>query len=264
VSRLRVHSATGPPLPGLSAIGAYDAIAASYDAQQAGDEWMRRKLHAHYLAVFRPGQRVLDLGCGTGTDAVVLAEHGINVVAIDGAPGMIGQVQAKAAQAGLQHLVDSRVLSLDELCRLEGPFDAAYSSFAGLSTVDLGHFAQDAQRLIRPGGRMVLHMLNRLSLWEWLGKRRVTPPNAAHRTFTIGGHAIAHRLYFPGEAYRHLAGGFAQRGAYGLGALRPPHTVRRLPRGLVQVLEAIDVRAGELPGLRSAGRFFVLDLERRR
>ncbi len=256
-----MHPPTGPPLAGLSAIGAYDSIAATYDAQQSGDEWMRRTLHAHYLRVFRPAQRVLDVGCGTGTDALLLAQHGINVVAIDGAAGMIGQLRAKAS--GLEGLIAGQVLPIDELHRLDGPFDGAYSSFAGLSTVDLAQFAQQAHRLIRPRGRMVLHMLNRLSLWEWLGSRRIHPPNATQRSFTIGGHPVAHRLYFPGEAYGYFAEGFALKQMYSLGALRPPHTVRRLPHRLVQRLEWFDLRAGGLPGVRSAGRFFVLDLERR-
>jgi SAM-dependent methyltransferase len=247
-----------------NAVGAYDAIAATYDAQQSGDEWMRRKLQAHYLRVFRPGQRVLDIACGTGTDALVLARQGIHVLGVDGAAGMIEQVRAKAHGAGLEHLIDGRILAVGDLASLEGPFDGAYSSFAGLSTVDLAPFGQEAMRLIRPGGRMVLHMLNRLSLWEWLGSKRLRPPNAARRSFTIGGQPVEHRLYFPGEAYAQLAGRFAHKGVYSLGALRPPHTVNRLPPRLTSTLEWLDLRAGGLPGVRSAGRFFVLDLERRR
>lgn len=247
---LRDHTA------GSAAIAAYDALAAEYDEQQRGDEWMRRKLHAHYLRVFGPGQRVLDLGCGTGTDALVLAAHGVQVVGIDGSAAMIDQLQRKAG--GLVH---GRVLALAELAHLEGRFDGAYSSFAGLSTVDLAAFATDAARLIGPGGRMVLHLLNRVSLWEWLGSGRLRPPAASLRSFTIASHAVQHRLYLPREAYRHFEASFALRETYSLGALRPPHTVRRVP--LTRTLEALDVRLGGLPGLRSLGRFFVLDLERR-
>jgi hypothetical protein len=53
------------------------------------------------------------------------------------------------------------------------------------------------------------------------------------------------------------------RAAYGLGALRPPHTVRRVSPHLVNALEWLDVRLGGWPVLNNAGRFFVLDLERR-
>jgi SAM-dependent methyltransferase len=259
-----VHLATGPKDASLSAAEAYEAIAAAYDAQQRGDEWMRRRLHAHYLSTFSAGQYVLDIGCGTGTDALVLAEHGIRVLGLDGAPAMIAQMRTKVAAAGVQDRIEGRVLALADLERLDGAFDGAYSSFASLSTVDLEPFAQQAARLLRPGARMVLHLLNRFSVWEWLGRRRWPPVAHPVRTFSIGGRAVPHQLYFAREAYaRYFARVFALRGAYSLGALRPPHTVRRAPTKLISGLEWLDVRVGGLPGVLNAGRFFVLDLERR-
>src|ERR1043166_1315810 len=46
--------------------------------------------------------------------------------------------------------------------------------------------------------------------------------------------------------------GFALRGRYGLGVLRPPHTVRRIPGPIVRGLEWLDVRTGHLPLVRDA------------
>jgi hypothetical protein len=117
---------------------------------------------------------------------------------------------------------------------------------------------------------MVLHLLNRFSLWEFLGYVARWDSRSARgvgrlrtRRFTIGGQSVAHTLYFPDEAYRRFfATSFALRTSYSLGALRPPHTVRRLPPTLVSALEWLDVRGGRLPLLHQAGRFFVLDLER--
>jgi len=114
-------------------------------------------------------------------------------------------------------------------------------------------------------------MLNRFSAWEWLGyvvhgnwsaARQVGRPTT--RIFVIGGQRVPHWLYFADDAYRRFfSPAFSLRGTYGLGALRPPHTVRRIPARLVNALEWLDVRLGGLPLLRNAGRFFVLDLERR-
>ena len=70
-------------------------------------------------------------------------------------------------------------------------------------------------------------------------------------------------MYFSTEAYNYFRTHFFLREVYGLGALRPPHTVRRIPKDLVRALEWADLRFGGLPLLRNAGRFFVLDLERR-
>lgn len=251
---------------------AYDAIAPGYDAQVEGDAWMRSALHGSYARVFHRGDRVLDVGCGTGIDAVFLAGLGARVTAIDFSPAMIARCQARVASAGLEARVEARVLSIERLDSLRGvPFDGLVSAFASLSTLpDLGQFARDAATLVRPGGHLVLHLLNRFSVWEWLGYLRHANWAAARqvghvreRDFSVGGRAVRHTLYFPGEAYRRFfAADFALRAAYGPGWLRPPHTVRRLPAGVGRALGRVDVRFSGWPLLQNAGRFFVLDLER--
>lgn len=49
----------------------------------------------------RPG-RAVDLGCGTGANAVFLAQHGFEVTGIDFAPAALAKATAKAATAGVQ------------------------------------------------------------------------------------------------------------------------------------------------------------------
>jgi SAM-dependent methyltransferase len=254
---------------------AYDSIAGDYDELVRGDGWMRDALLAHYLRLFRPGDRVLDVGCGTGLDAEVLARYGVRVVGVDASPAMIARFRARAARAGVAELVEGHVLDVADLRALpleDGALAGAVSSFAGLNTVpDLSGFARDVARLLRPRGRLVVHMLNRFSLWEWLGyvsrcrwSAARTLAGRRERSFEIGGRPVPHRVSFASEAYRrYFASEFVLRHTYGLGALRPPHTVRRFPPRLVATLEWLDVRLGALPPLRDAGRFFVLDLEKR-
>ena len=270
---MRLHAIPRPKDACLSVRVAYDAIAAGYDDQVRGDDWMRRRLHAHYANAFRPGQRVLDVGCGTGIDAIALASMGIQVVGIDGSAAMIERLREKVAAARLEDRVDARVLEIQNLRELcDERFDGIVSAFASLSSLaDLSAFARDAAELVQPRGRLIVHLLNRFSLWEFLGylMRRELASAARvgrvrRRSFTIGGQAVAHTLYFTDEAYRRFfARSWTRRDSYSLGALRPPHTVRRLPPPLVGGLEWLDVRVGRWPLLRDAGRFFVLDLERR-
>jgi SAM-dependent methyltransferase len=267
-----MHPVTRPEESRLSASLAYDAIAAEYDEHVRGDDWMRQALHAHYLRLFRTGDRVLDVGCGTGIDAIALARAGIRVLGIDGAPAVIERLRSKRSTAGVEDLVDARILTIQELDQLrDQPFDGLISAFASLSSLpDLAQFADDAAHLVRPGGHLVLHMLNRFSLWEWLGYVSRRDWTAARRVgrlrkrqFSIGGVRVEHSLYFGDEAYRlFFEGKFTLRARYSLGALRPPHTVRRIPRAIVAALEWLDVRTGAWPLLENAGRFFVLDLER--
>ena len=267
-----MHAVPGPTQSSLTGALAYDAIAADYDAQVAGDGWMRAVLHEHYFRLFCSGQRVLDVGCGTGIDSIALAARGVSVVAVDFSPAMIGQLRAKLSTTGFSDRVDARVLRVQDLASLKGEtFDGLISAFAGLSTLpELSQFATDAARLIRPGGHLVLHLLNRFSLWEWLGyvsrgnwsaARQVG--NLRTREFTIGGRPVPHSLYYSEEAYhRFFARSFALHQAYSLGCLRPPHTVKRLPRRMVSALEWLDVRTRTWPLVQNAGRFWVLDLER--
>ncbi|MGI9147388.1 MAG: class I SAM-dependent methyltransferase [Chloroflexota bacterium] len=268
-----MHAVRGAKVARLSGTLGYDAIAASYDQQVSGDDWMRRVLHAHYRRVFHAGDRVLDVGCGTGIDAIALARHGVQIVGVDGSAGMLERLRDKVAAGGLEACVSTRLLSIQNLGTLgDEQFDGLISGFASLSSMaNLDGFASDAARLVRPGGRLLLHLLNRFSVWEWLGYLQHHNWSAARqmnrqrtRTFVIGGQTVPHWLYFADEAYtRFFWRRFARRGVYGIGALRPPHTVQRIPSATVGALEWLDVRLGGLPLLRNAGRFFVLDLERR-
>ncbi len=72
---------------------AYDRAAADYDRQVLGDDWMRNVLWERYARLFRPGQVVLDVGCGTGIDALFLAQRGIRVVGIDASVAMVAQAR---------------------------------------------------------------------------------------------------------------------------------------------------------------------------
>jgi 2-polyprenyl-3-methyl-5-hydroxy-6-metoxy-1,4-benzoquinol methylase len=268
-----VHPVAGTKDARLNATVGYDAIASTYDDQVRGDDWMRRQLHAHFLRAFRPGDRILDVGCGTGIDAVALAQKDIHVLGVDASSAMIAQLQQRAAAGQLSDSVEARVLRIQDLGSLQPLiFDGIIASFASLSAVpDLSGFAEDAARLVPPGGRMILHLLNRFSVWEFLGylarrdwasARQVG--RLTSRRFVIGGQSVDHSLYFADEAYRRFfASRFELRDAYCLGTLRPPHTVRRIPTPIVVGLEWLDVRLGRLPLLRNAGRFFVLDLQRR-
>ena len=260
---------TPTPHPAASA---YDAIAATYDEQVRGDEWMRRSLWDAYLRLFRPGQHILDVSCGTGIDAIFLARRGIRVTGIDISPGMIAQLEDKVARLGLGAWITAQVLDYADLDMLAGQhFDGLIAAFAGLSTApDLAPFARSAAGLLPPGAPAVIHLLNRFSLWEWLGlvARGRWPAARAlaryrERTFTIGGRPVSHYLWWPHEAACAFEQHFRLQRVYALGALRPPHTLRHLPPPLVTTLAALERSLRARRPLRNWGRLFVLELARR-
>ncbi|MFQ5596084.1 MAG: class I SAM-dependent methyltransferase [Anaerolineae bacterium] len=249
---------------------AYDAVAEDYDRQVRGDEWMRWRLWEHYAHVFQAGHHVLDVGCGTGIDAAFLARRRVHVTGIDVSPEMIAQLRDKVVRQGLTAGVDAFVMDVAHLSTLpRGTFDGIISAFAGLNTTaDLAPFAADAARLLRPGGRLILHLLNRFSLWEWLGllargewaaARRLS--QRTERTFVVGGQPVRHYLFSPSEAYRrYFASRFRLCRCYSLGVLRPPHTVQRLPSPIVETLGKLEQQLSSYRPFVNWGRFFVLDM----
>jgi SAM-dependent methyltransferase len=145
---------------------AFDRAAASYDAEAEANLAMRH-MRAVSLRVLRktfaPGQRLLEVGCGTGEEALALARHGCTVLATDISPEMVALTRAKVEAAGLTDQVETLVLGAHGLAQLAGePFDGAYSSFGPLNGVaDLRPALAALGALVRPGGRIVLSVMNR-------------------------------------------------------------------------------------------------------
>jgi len=100
-----------------------------------------------------PPESVLDLGCGTGTHAILLARRGYEVVGLDRSPSQLAVARAKARGRGLSVSFvrgDMRRFSLGQ------SFDAAICMFGGFGYIlpdreVTGHFRQ-VRRHLRPGG----------------------------------------------------------------------------------------------------------------
>jgi SAM-dependent methyltransferase len=248
---------------------AYDSIAADYDGHLARDRWVREILWRHFDRIFRAGDQVVDVGCGTGIDTLHLASSGIRVTAIDVSPKMVAEMRAKLERASLSSLVSVHIGDVMDLAPgLEGPFAGIVSSFAALNTVNLATFAQTAGRLLRPGGRLVCHMLSPGNFSRWIVWPRKSGTDASsladRRTVHVGGKKLVHLNLSAAEVYsRFFAANFVVRAAYGLGLLVRGALQRWLPAPALPALARIDCLIGRVPFLVSSGRFFVLDLERR-
>src|SRR5512136_2898731 len=83
---------------------AFDSVAADSDGPQGNNALIQRMRGAMWRMLdklFLPGSRLLDLGCGTGIDAVYLAARGYEIVAVDWSPQMAEHARTRAAEAGL-------------------------------------------------------------------------------------------------------------------------------------------------------------------
>ena len=113
------------------------------------------ELHAH-IAAHAPG-RALDLGCGTGTNVLTLAQHGWDVVGVDFAVKAIAQARDKLKRAGLR--ADVRVGDVTRI-DLDGTFDLILDigCFHGLPARDQDRYAQRVKQRLAPGGTFLLYV----------------------------------------------------------------------------------------------------------
>ncbi|MFJ6216996.1 class I SAM-dependent methyltransferase [Streptomyces sp. NPDC092296] len=111
-----------------------------------------------YLADLRPGDRVLDLGCGRGAvlfAAVAAVGPDGYVAGVDLSPGMVRRTAAQAARAGLRN-VSVRVDDAEDLGFPDRSFEAVLSSFTLPLLPDPAAALAGAHRVLAPGGRLGL------------------------------------------------------------------------------------------------------------
>jgi SAM-dependent methyltransferase len=250
---------------------AFDAEAPGYDqgfGRNPVGLLFRYVFQERLRARLRKGARVLDLGCGTGDDALFLAAQGVFVLAIDVAPGMLDRARAKAAERGLgDDRVRFELRAAEDVAGAGEGFDGAYSGFGALNCADLPLVARGLASALNPRAPLLLSLLGRRPL-PALVERALTGKGTDRLRVRprVGGVEVP--AVYPGlsEARRAFGDAFAWSGAAALGVLVPAPSheawVRLHPQafGLLAALEGL-VRGWPL--LRSLGDHVLLEGERR-
>lgn len=263
----------------------FDSAAASYDADFSATQigrWLRGAVWQQIAELFQPGDRVLDLGCGTGEDALWLARRGVAVTALDSSAAMLAVARQKLAteagaavafmQADLRDL-DGLALPifrpLDQLC-----FDGALANFGALNCLpDRRALARWLAARIAPGGKIALVLMGPICAWEigWHllhGDLRRAVRRMAIGSFAHAGGGGSLQVWFPSA--RQLIGEFASSfrpvGQYAIGALLPPPylepLVMRAPQ-LFRTLALLDRRLASSWPLPLLSDHYLLTFERR-
>ena len=209
---------------------AFDALAADYDAQFTAStigRLMRQAVWRRLDTRFHAGDRVLELNCGTGEDAVYLGQRGVQVLATDQSSAMVQITRQKVAQAGLVEQVQVQQLALEHLHELEAlPFGGALSNFGGLNCVaDVGVVAHALARHLRPGAVAVLCVMGPMVPWEWLWFLARGQPAQAFRRLHPGGivwRGLTIRYPSIRRLRRAFAPAFRPQRISAIGALLPP------------------------------------------
>jgi demethylmenaquinone methyltransferase/2-methoxy-6-polyprenyl-1,4-benzoquinol methylase len=131
----------------------FDDVAAKYDLTNdvlsLGQARLWRKAVAHALAV-SPGERVLDLGAGTGTSSLPFVAAGADVVPCDFSLGMLREGKKRRPELPLTAGDATRLPFAD------GVFDAVTISFALRNVHDTDAALREMRRVAKPGGRLVI------------------------------------------------------------------------------------------------------------
>jgi 2-polyprenyl-3-methyl-5-hydroxy-6-metoxy-1,4-benzoquinol methylase len=258
---------------------AFDSVAADYDGPRGNNtliQDMRGEMWRWLDATFALPSRLIDIGCGTGLDAIRMARLGHHVMATDWSAQMIRRTAERAVRENLTGSVQSFAVGAHELQRLRSAvaYDGAYSNLGPLNCVpDLAVVADECARLIKPAGALVFTVIGRLCPWEiaHYARRRQwarVKIRFARGVVPVGmnKHTIWTRYYGPREFYRPFRSQFTLQHYRGLCVFAPPPYLtwvrERHPRwheGLWQ----LDRRMAGWPLLRALGDHFLIVMRRR-
>jgi SAM-dependent methyltransferase len=254
----------------------FDTLAADYD-DSFTSTWtgraMRQAVWRRIDDRFRAGDTVLDVGCGTGEDAVHLATRGISVVAIDSSDEMVRAARSKTGRCGIAPLVTCERLDICNRAAINAmgaPFDGLLSNFGALNCVpDLDATAADLAALVRPGATLMVCVMGPFVPWEWGWFLAHGDARKAIRRLRPGGaNWRGARIRYP--SVRTVRAAFsphcAIRRVWALGAIMPPPFAEswatRHPRFAAK-LEKLERRLESVSLLPGLADHFVVEMERR-
>jgi SAM-dependent methyltransferase len=255
-------------------VAAFDSIAEEYDEHIFGNpvnSWLRAVSVGLLTQLFKEGDTVLEIGCGTGTETLSLLNKGINVVASDISPRMLEVLSRKAEKMGVKDrltLVLSTGSDVVERLRNIGyrEVDGAYSNYGAVNTEPkLGKMIRDLHSIIKQNGILELGVWNKFCLTELVGYTlRLRPSMAFARLWNpvpIGKSrfCVSSWAYTVGELNRLVQPYFRLERLQGVAVAVPPSNLTRYLPGKpwLRLLKRIDINLGRVYPTNRLGDHFL-------
>ena len=256
---------------------AFDELAPDYDFDFTGSLIGRLQRQAVWRLlnrVFVPGDRLLDLGCGTGEDAAALARAGFRVHGVDISPRMIELAEERTQAEGLDDRVSFEALPVEEIDQLpvQG-FDGAFSNFSAINCVkDLRPVASALAERIPRGRAVALCVMSKFCLWETallpltFNLHKAFRRSGAWSDDADGGRG-GYRVYYPTvrEIAETFAPAFRLERAPGVGVFVPPTYLEPFAQkapAVTKSLAEVDRLVADKPGFRAVADHRLVVLRR--
>jgi len=114
------------------------------------------------------GKKLLEVGCGVGTDLVRFAKGGADVTAVDLSETALGLARKNASIAGVA--CDLRLANGEALPFESNRFDVVYAHGVLQYTAEPRRMVEECHRVVKPGGRAIFMVYNRISWLNALSK----------------------------------------------------------------------------------------------